>query len=159
MRETNVVAGGLGEDVLVLEGVCWERELGGEDAEHEHAQVVRVVLEGLDEVGVSKDVRGVRASGGEVVEVVFGDVEEFGRVRAEVGVGLFDRAGSFVAEEGDTADEMVLVFVFEGVIKGAVGELQEVFGFLNEGLTGRSGVEVEIEEAMGSASFESGGSF
>ena len=64
--------------------------------------------------------------------MVFADIEEFSGVGTEVGVGILDCAGCFVAKEGDTFDESMLVLLFEGVIEGFVGDLKEILGLFDQ---------------------------
>ena len=94
-----MAAGGVAEDVARGEGSGWEVELAGEHAEDLHAEAVGVVGEGLQQVPGFRvfEVRRVAARGGEVVQVVCVDVEEFDGVGTEGGVGFFDDAGGFVA--------------------------------------------------------------
>ena len=93
------------------------------------------------------------------MHVIFANVEKFRGIRTQVRVSLFDCSCLFVAEEGDTFDKSVLVFLLEGVIEGVIRELEQVLRFLDQRLTERCGGEVEIEEAMGTASFKSRSTF
>ena len=152
-----MVAGGFAEDVFGLEGGGGEGELGAEGAEEDHAEGVGVGGEGLEEGFVGCDFGGVRARWGDGVHVVFGNVKEFGCVWAVVGVGGFDGAGGFVAEERDAFDEGVGGFGGEVAVEGGVGDLEEGFGVGEQGLAEWGGAEVEVEEALGLACVQGGG--
>lgn len=77
LRETDVVAGGEGEVVEGGEGVGRKLELPSEGGEDSEADRMGVEGEGLAEGSVGCDDFGVFSRRRDVLDVIFGDVEEF----------------------------------------------------------------------------------
>lgn len=131
-RQPAVVARGLGEDVARRERLARQRQLRRQHPQHRHAQLVRVLGEGLEERLVARDLGRVAARLGHVVHVVLADVEEFRRVRPFLRVRLLDHARFFVPKQRHPLDQRVLPLVLHRVVKGLVRHLQQFLRFREE---------------------------
>ena len=97
-RQPTVVAGRLRERVEVHERVGWQVQLLLQRPQYLHAALVRVFGERFEKVAVLHDRGWVGPCRRDVVHVVFGDVEKFGRVGSKVFVSVLDGSSCFVTE-------------------------------------------------------------